>query len=214
MSGPRRRVVGTCGPTSRRSPELATTPTRRRATPPPTPPPPTLRGPDDEALVRRAQAGSRDAAGELFARHWDRAWRTALGITGRPTSADDVAQAAFERAFAALDSFEPSRPFAPWLHRIVVNGALDHLRRERHLVLMAEPPEAWSDAPALPGDRRALAALALLSPERRVVVVLRHLLDYQPHEIAPILGVPVGTVNSRLARAVAELRRMLEEDPG
>ena len=172
---------------------------------------PALSGPDDETLVRRAQEGSRDAAGVLFERHWDRAWRTALGITGRRASADDVAQGAFERAFAALGSFEPSRPFAPWLHRIVVNGALDLLRRERRLVLVAEPPEAASETADVPGDRLALTALACLPPERRVVVVLRHLLDYQPHEIAPLLDLPVGTVNSRLARGMSELRRMLEE---
>jgi RNA polymerase sigma-70 factor, ECF subfamily len=167
--------------------------------------------PDDATLVRRAQGGSRDAAGVLFERHWDRAWRTALGITGRAGSAEDVAQGAFERAFGALASFDPERPFAPWLHRIVVNGALDLLRRERHLVLVADPPEGSSEPPPLPGDRLALAALARLTPERRVVVVLRHLLDYQPHEIAPILEIPVGTVNSRLARGMGDLRTMLGE---
>jgi RNA polymerase sigma-70 factor, ECF subfamily len=171
----------------------------------------TPRGPDEATLVRRAQGGSADAAGALFERHWDRAWRTALGITGRPESADDVAQAAFERAFGALGSFDARRPFGPWLHRIVVNGALDLLRRERHLVLVADPPEGSSEPPSPPGDRLALAALARLTPERRVVVVLRHLLDYRPHEIAPILEIPVGTVNSRLARGMDELRTMLGE---
>lgn len=62
------------------------------------------------------------------------------------------------------------------------------------------------------GDGAALRAVAGLSPERRAVVVLRHLLGYAPPEIAAILGLPVGTVNSRLGRAMAELRGQLEWD--
>lgn len=170
-----------------------------------------LSGTSDSALVRRAQHGSREAAASLFARHWDPAWRTALAITGRPASADDVAQAAFERAFGALDRFEADRPFGPWLHRIVVRGALDLLRAERNLVPLAELPERTSfDSHARLEHSEVLAALARLSPERRAVVVLRHLLDYRPPEIAAILGVPLGTVNSRLGRALAELREALE----
>lgn len=124
--------------------------------------------------------------------------------------AEDVAQDAFERAFAALGRFDERRPFAPWLHRIVVNRALDLVRAERRLVGLDEAAalEAWS--PDGGGDRDALTALAALSPERRAVVVLRHLLGYSPPEIAEILGVPVGTVNSRLGRALSELRAALE----
>jgi RNA polymerase sigma-70 factor (ECF subfamily) len=169
--------------------------------------------PSDARLVRRAQGGSRDAAARLFAAHWPRAWRAALAVTGRREMADDVAQDAFERAFSRLGTFDASRPFAPWLHRIVVNRALDVLRQERRLVLVGEPPEpgpAWAEEAE---DPEALAALAGLPAERRAVVVLRHLLDYTPPEIAEILEVPEGTVNSRLARALAELRERLGEAP-
>lgn len=166
--------------------------------------------PGERALIRRAQRGSQRAAGELFARHWPGAWRAALAITGRRAAADDVAQDAFERAFANLDRFDPARPFAPWLHRIVVNRALDLLRAERRLVPVAHVPEtliAWSAADA--PDPQALAALATLSEDRRTVIVLRHLLDHSPAEIADLLDLPVGTVHSRLARALAELRDLL-----
>jgi RNA polymerase sigma-70 factor, ECF subfamily len=164
----------------------------------------------DAGLVRRAQRGSRDAAATLFARHWPRAWRAALAVTGRHAMADDVAQDAFERAFARLETFDAARPFAPWLHRIVVNRALDVLRQERRLVLAGDPPEggsAWDGSGA--ADPEALTALAALPPERRAVVVLRHLLDYTPPEIAEMLDLPVGTVNSRLGRALADLRERL-----
>ena len=93
-----------------------------------------MRAPTDGELVVSARAGSREAAAELFARHWPRAWRIARTVTGRRDMADDVAQDAFERAFAALSRFDERRPFEPWLHRIVVNRSLDLLRSERRLV--------------------------------------------------------------------------------
>ncbi len=126
--------------------------------------------------------------------------------------ADDIAQDAFERAFAALGRFDESRPFAPWLHRIVVNRALDLLRRERRLVgleaagQMVAPESGTSAA----GDRELMQAVAGLSPQRRVVVVLRYGLGYPPMEIAGILDLPVGTVHSRLARALDDLRQLQE----
>ena len=121
--------------------------------------------------------------------------------------AEDVAQDAFERAFAALARFDRRRPFAPWLHRIVVNRSLDLLRSERRLV----GPEGldrvegqWRDQGG--EDRLLLAAVSLLSPQRRVVIVLRYGLGYSPAAIAQLLELPVGTVHSRLARALDDLR--------
>jgi RNA polymerase sigma-70 factor (ECF subfamily) len=160
----------------------------------------------DAELVRRARAGSRAAAGALFERHYASAWRAARVLTGRSDMADDVVQDAFERAFAALSRFDEERPFAPWLHRIVVNRALDLVRAERRLVGGAdERVEERGDAGEA-GDRALLAAVAGLTPKRRAVVVLRYGLGYRPAAIAELLGLPVGTVHSRLARALDDLR--------
>src|SRR5207248_6907268 len=120
--------------------------------------------PSDGDLVRRARAGSRDAAGELFERHWHGAWRAARVVTGSRDMADDVAQDAFERAFAALSRFDERRPFAPWLHRIVVNRSLDLLRSERRLVgidAVERIEGEWRDAGA--EDRGLLRAVSGLS---------------------------------------------------
>src|ERR671926_934252 len=117
----------------------------------------------DAKLVELARHGSREAAGELFSRHWRRAWQAAYAVTGRRAMADDVAQDAFERAFAALSRFDDRRPFAPWLHRIVVNRSLDLLRSERRLVGIesAERIEGeWRDAAA--EDRALLQAVSSL----------------------------------------------------
>jgi RNA polymerase sigma-70 factor, ECF subfamily len=164
----------------------------------------------DARLVELARHGSREAAGELFTRHWRAAWRAAYVITGRREFADDVAQDAFERAFAALSRFDESRPFGPWLHRIVVNRCLDLLRTERRLVAGDEELGRleWHDVSG--GDQELLDTVAGLSLQRRVVVVLRYGLGYTPTAIAELLGIPTGTVNSRLARALEELRANYE----
>jgi RNA polymerase sigma-70 factor (ECF subfamily) len=164
----------------------------------------------DAKLVQLARRGSRDAAAELFARHWRSAWRAAYVLSGRRELADDVAQDAFERAFAALGRFDERRPFGPWLHRIVINRCLDLLRTERRMV--ASDVELgrieWHDVAS--GDRDLLEAIADLSLQRRVVIVLRYGLGHTPTAIAELLDVPVGTVNSRLARALDDLRRRYE----
>jgi RNA polymerase sigma-70 factor (ECF subfamily) len=169
--------------------------------------------PSDAELVRRARAGAAEAAGELFERHWRGAWRAARVITGSRTMADDVAQDAFERAFAALSRFDERRPFAAWLHRIVVNRSLDLLRRERRLVGMDSPDRLEGEWRDLAGeDRRLLEAVEVLAPQRRVVIVLRYGLGYSPAEIAELLDVPPGTVHSRLARALEDLRGWQREE--
>jgi RNA polymerase sigma-70 factor (ECF subfamily) len=160
---------------------------------------------DDRVLVRAARRGDREAAAALFRRHWPAAWRAAYGVTGRRALADDVAADAFERAFAALGRFDDRRPFRPWLHRIVVNRALDLLRTERRLVGEVELEAA---AEADDGDRALLEAVAALPPQRRVVVILRYGIGLGTAEIAEVLDLPVGTVHSRLARALEQLREV------
>lgn len=169
-----------------------------------------MREPSDRELVRGARRGDREAAAALFRRHWRDAWRAAYAVTGRRALADDVAADAFERAFAALGRFDERRPFSPWLHRIVANRALDLLRAERRLADEELPDVVDVVTDHHGGDRGLLGAVAELSLERRVVVVLRYGVGMTPKQIAAALDLPVGTVNSRLARALDELRETLE----
>lgn len=165
----------------------------------------------DEELAEKALAGSRDAAAELFRRHWTSSWRAAFAVVGRRATADDVAQDAFQRAFRALPQFDSRRPFRPWLHRIVVNRALDVLRTERRLVALDQQENGTLDLlEERLHDEELFTALARLDPERRAVIALRYWLEYSPVEIAELLDLPVGTVSSRLSRALADLRRDLE----
>jgi RNA polymerase sigma-70 factor (ECF subfamily) len=168
----------------------------------------------EAALVRAAQRGSPEAVDELFRRHWPSAHRAAWLVVHDAAAAEDIAQEAFLAALRALDRFDRRRPLGPWLHRIVVNRAIDWTRAR---ALRAESAaDALPEAPALDApaslDDGILSALADLGPEHRAVVVLRHLLGYTPGEIAAMLDLPRGTVNSRLRRALDALALELGED--
>ena len=168
----------------------------------------------EAALVRAAQAGSADAVDELFRRHWGAAHRAAWLVVRDAAAAEDIAQEAFLSALRSLDRFDRRRPLGPWLHRIVVNRAIDWSRAR---ALRAEtaadalPEAAAQDCARDVGDD-IVAALADLGPEHRAVVVLRHLLGYTPGEIAAMLDLPRGTVNSRLRRALDALALALEDE--
>ena len=165
--------------------------------------------------MREAQRGSAAALEQLFRAHWGRAYRAALLVVGDAAAAEDIAQESFLAAVRALDRFDRRRPFGPWLHRIVVNRAIDWgraraLRRELALDGVAEPADV---AEAVRGGERTeelAGALASLVPEQRAVIVLRYLLDYTPGEIAELLDLPRGTVNSRLRRGLDRLGGELE----
>jgi RNA polymerase sigma-70 factor, ECF subfamily len=169
----------------------------------------------ERALVRAAQRGSADAFGELFRRHWRQAHRAAWLVTHDAGAAEDVAQEAFLAAVAALDRFDRRRPFGPWLHRIVVHRAIDWTRargRRREVAAEAVPEDAAPDSVDAGVSDDLLAALAQLAPEQRAVIVLRHLLDFTPGEIARALDLPRGTVNSRLRRGLDAAQAMLAQE--
>jgi RNA polymerase sigma-70 factor (ECF subfamily) len=164
----------------------------------------------DEVLVKQARAGSEAAAKALFERHWPAVWKLAYGMTGSRDRADDLAQEAFVRAFRSLGRIDGRAPFAAWVRRVVVNAAIDELRKRKREVLREEPDTL---APAvLPADQddAVTAAVLALPPPRRIIVVLHYWFDYTAEEIARLLGIPAGTVGSRLARALTELRSLLE----
>lgn len=167
----------------------------------------------EAALVRAAQRGSSEAVEALFRAHWPAAHRAAYLVVHDAAAAEDIAQEGFLAAVRALDRFDRRRPFGPWLHRIVVNRAIDWARRRaiRAEIAADAAPEPTGDASLAAGPYSAgiAAALAALSPEHRAVVVLRYLLEYTPGEIAALLDLPRGTVNSRLRRGLDALEERL-----
>jgi RNA polymerase sigma-70 factor, ECF subfamily len=170
-----------------------------------------LRRRRDGALIHDAQRGSEEALEELFRRHWRRAHRAAYLVVGDASAAEDIAQESFLAAIRALDRFDRRRPFGPWLHRITVNRAIDFARaRKLRAETALTETAAQTGAPQEVSDE-LIAALRDLSPEHRAVVVLRYVLEYTPGEIGEMLGLPRGTVNSRMRRALDRLRPAMEE---
>ncbi len=170
---------------------------------------------DERAWIRGAQAGSLPDLEALFKDHWPRAYRAAYLVVHDGAAAEDIAQEAFLSAIRTLDRFDRRRPFGPWLHRIVVNRAIDWARARALRAEVGEPALELAAGGAVDGppySEPVLAALAELSPEHRAVIVLRHLLEYTPGEIARILELPRGAVNSRLRRGLDELAERLEVD--
>jgi RNA polymerase sigma-70 factor (ECF subfamily) len=166
-------------------------------------------GRSERGHVRRAQAGSVSDFEALFREHWPRAFRAAYLVVHDSAAAEDIAQEAFLAAIRSLDRFDRRRPFGPWLHRIAVNRAIDWARARR---LRAETEEYDVPAPPVPEhDEALLPALGSLDPEHRAVIVLRYLLEYTPGEIAELLDLPRGTVNSRLRRGLDKLKERLDE---
>ena len=159
----------------------------------------------ERAHVRGAQRGSASDLEALFRLHWPRAFRAAFLVVHDSAAAEDIAQESFLAAVRNLDRFDRRRPFGPWLHRIVVNRAIDWTRA-RQLRGETELVDAPAPEPERPLDDSLLDALAELPPEHRAVIVLRHLLEYTPGEIAELLGLPRGTVNSRLRRGLDSLK--------
>jgi RNA polymerase sigma-70 factor, ECF subfamily len=169
----------------------------------------------DAALIRRARQGSEDAIETLVRRHWDSAHRAAFLIVHDAAAAEDIAQEAMLAAVRSIDAFDRRRPFRPWLHRIVVNRSLDWLRaRARRPEVSAErvaPPETADERPDALSDE-LMRALAALDPDQRALIVMRHLLGYRSSELARMLALPPATVRTRLARALARVRELLEAE--
>jgi RNA polymerase sigma-70 factor (ECF subfamily) len=168
-----------------------------------------LRRRGDGALIRGAQAGSESDLEELFRRHWRRAYRVAYLIVHDHAAAEDIAQESFVAAIRALDRFERRRPFAPWLSRIVTNRGIDWARSRAARREVDAPGDVENAASRSGYSDEVVQALASLSPEHRAVVVLRYVWEYTPGEIARVLELPRGTVNSRLRRALDSLEGRL-----
>ncbi len=163
----------------------------------------------ERAWIRGAQRGSVADLERLFREHWPRAYRAAHLVTGDAAAAEDIAQEAFLAAMRHLDRFDRRKPFAPWLHRIVVNRAIDWTRA-RKLRAEVELGDSVAGQPAADQDGSTLSRIGELAPEHRAVVVLRYVLEYTPGEIAELLDLPRGTVNSRLRRGLDRMREDAE----
>jgi RNA polymerase sigma factor (sigma-70 family) len=177
---------------------------------------------DDSELITRAQRGDSAAYEEIVQRYQQIAFRTAYVVTGSAADAEDAAQEGFVKAFRALDRFRVGADLRPWLLRIVANEARNRVRssgRRHNLELrLAEGYRPGDAAPspeavAVAGEerRRLLAAVNAMADDDRQVIASRYFLELSSEETAAALGIPEGTVKSRLSRALGRLKVQLGE---
>ena len=145
---------------------------------------------------------------------WPAMVRLAYGLTGDQGHAEDVAQAAFARAYASWPRVQRSGDPDAYVRRIVINENRNRFRKRRvaeRLTDSALIDGEWTDATREYDERSALvAALQRLGPRQRAVIVLRYWLDLTEHETAAVLNCSVGTVKSQASRALATLRQTTE----
>ena len=176
----------------------------------------------DRELVLLLQQNNLTALGDLYDRHQRLVFRTALGITGDEQVAADLLQDVFLRVHRFARHIDPDRPLEPWLYRTTANLTYTWMKRHKHLLHPLEDVAEW-----LVGSKKQIPdyaaeideewrdiqeAIASLSLQQRVVVVLYYINDLSLLEISEILDVPIGTIKSRLFYGRQSLKKYLETD--
>jgi RNA polymerase sigma-70 factor (ECF subfamily) len=178
---------------------------------------------DESELVERAKRGDVSAYEQIVERYQEPVFRAAYLVTRSAADAQEAAQDAFVKAYAALGRFRSGSPLRPWLMQIAVNESRNRLRaagRREALALRAaaerrsEGADPSPEAAVLSAERRRalLAAVEELREEDRLVISCRFFLELSERETAEVLGWRQGTVKSRLSRALERLRASLGEE--
>jgi RNA polymerase sigma-70 factor (ECF subfamily) len=189
---------------------------------------PVFESASDGELVQWVLKGQADAYGTLVRRYQLTVYNIALRMAGNRQDALDLSQDAFVRAYNGLRGFDRTRPFGPWVNRIVTNLALNWLQQRRPLLQSIDAEDESEDGPVqLPDEtanperlliageqhERLAQALMSLTPNYRVIIELRHYQGFSYDEIATTLAIPLSDVKSRLFRARRHLRTWLEAHP-
>jgi RNA polymerase sigma-70 factor (ECF subfamily) len=174
----------------------------------------------DRELILQLQNGNLAALGDLFDRHQRLVFRTAVGITGDEQVASDLLQDVFLRMHRFAHHIDPERPLEPWLYRTTANLTYTWMKRHKRWLRPLEDVAEWlagsqKQSPAYITEadeewKDIKQAIASLTLQQRVVVVLYYINDLSLQEISEILDVPVGTIKSRLFYGRQALKKYLE----
>ena len=180
---------------------------------------------DDRDLVGRARRGDPEAFTQLMMQYQLPLYNMALRMVGRPDDAADIAQEAFTRAWQKIRTLRDA-PFKSWLFQIAANLCYDHFRRGKRYGSMPEDdqtsnvvslgiatPDPQERAEASERNRLVRESIQSLEPDMRLAIILRDVNGMAYEEIAGVMGVPLGTVKSRIARARAQVQERLQQHP-
>ena len=188
-------------------------------------------GADDLALVERVKRGDLDAFSSLVNKYQNRIYSAVLNYVYNAEDAYDITQDAFVKAYSNLNRFNSTSAFYTWLYRIAINTAIDAIRKRKSRPVESLEDDKFTQTGFEPvgtdisdDPERSLAnselarhlqeAISSLSHKLRSVIVLHDVEGLSQEEVAQIVGIPVGTVKSRVSRARAEIRRYLESSFG
>ena len=171
----------------------------------------------EREIIEGCRRGDRDAFRALFEAYKNRVYSVALRFSGDEATASDIAQSTFLKLFSSIVDFRGEASFETWIYRLVVNRCLDHQRRSKRLVPIAEgllaglraPGDSLSQVLQAERNGQVRAAIDRLSPDLRIAIVLRYTEGLSYEQIADVTGCSQGTVASRLNRAHKALERRL-----
>lgn len=177
----------------------------------------------DRPLVEAAQAGDREALGELFVRHAHLVRRLLASVIGSTAELDDLTQDVFIQVFRSLPTFRGDSRFTTWLHQVTMYAAYNHLRRPRRTTV-TEPDELAAIGTGEEEGpharlhcrdtlRRLNAILETIKPKKRIAFILFAVEGYSIGEVSELVGAPIPTVKSRVWFARRELRKKAKRDP-
>jgi len=176
------------------------------------------RSTDEAALVSAAQAGDEDALASLVRRHIDAVYGHALRFFGETGAAEDATQEVFLKVFRSISTYNGQAAFSTWLFRVTHNVCLDMVRRGSHTPVPIDPvlieaPSTEDFADTTTTRLAVESAMRALAPEDRDALDAVTLFDLSYGDAAQLLGVPAGTVKSRVFRARRALAAMLSPTP-
>ncbi len=176
---------------------------------------------DDYDLVAKSLNGDKKAFGEIVNRYQKMVARTVKGMLGDSMASEDVGQDVFVKLYQALSDFRGESKLSTYIQRIAINFTLNEIkRRDRFLAKFSgKGTDDINEFDSLSGDdqgkrdAKEIVGIALrnLDPKYRIIVVMRMLEGYSTKETAELLGLPLGTVLSRLSRAQEQLRQMIKK---
>ena len=173
----------------------------------------------EKELILQAKTGNRAAFELLVKEYLQRIYRAAYSLVRNVEDASDIAQEAFMRAYRSIGTFDESRPFYPWMYRITRNLCMNHLSSSKNRIGCVEDEDLIPDRACGPEEQAIRKenlsdierAISCLPEQHREILVLKHFQDCSYNDIAEILGIPIGTVMSRLYNARMKLKTILKE---